>query len=78
MIAELKEHLLDVPSVEVKATVKFLEACNSLFERGILSKRCWIKDFPNPITNSIEEGFKYFLNWYDSLLEQGTYLYHHG
>lgn len=51
--------------------MKFLEACNLVFERGILSKGGWIKNYPNPITNSIKEGFKFFVDWYDKLLEQG-------
>ena len=61
MIAELKGYAFQNPppldSVNVKATVHYLEACNQLFERGILSCNGWIKTYPNPITDSIMKGY---------------------
>ena len=39
---------------------EILEACNSIFERRILSKGGWINSYPNPITDSIQQGFKFF------------------
>ena len=75
VLAELQGYVNTVPPPEdvltVNAAVKFLQACNALFERGLLSKHGWINSTPNPITNSITKGYTFFSNWYDQLLTTG-------
>ena len=59
MLAELQGYASISPPppdvCNVKAVIKFLSACNALFERGLLSKNGWISDTPNPITDSIKK-----------------------
>ena len=58
----------DAPSV--KCTLKYLTACNQLFEQGLLSHgRVSLKD--TKILDSIKKGYSFFSNWLQSLLEEG-------
>ena len=58
VISQLEEyaHTIPVPhdSESILQTVAFLKACNSLFERGILGKRVFIKSMESPIIASID------------------------
>ncbi|XP_014669634.1 PREDICTED: uncharacterized protein LOC106810714 [Priapulus caudatus] len=73
VLAELKtyaqpEHTVQQPidAINVLATVKYLTACNLLFERGLLShakvtsQRCEVLD-------NIVTGYAYFENWHRTL-----------
>ena len=61
-------HSDPVPSdaASVQSTLKYLEACNLLFERGFLShsKVC---DLQSNVLQSIDKGYRYFVKWHDSL-----------
>ena len=54
---------------EVAMVVKYLEACNRLFKRGILG-HVRISTYPNKILDNME-GYAFFSKWLDSLLENG-------
>lgn len=57
----------------VGLTVEYLEACNQLFERGILSHtRIWSGD--SVILQNMEKGFKFFTSWLDGLLQDGMFI----
>ena len=58
----------DVESV--KATLRYLEACHKLFEKGLLSheKVC---DVDSKAVKSIKEGYSFFVNWHGNLSRHG-------
>lgn len=60
-------------SESVKATLRYLEACNKIFEGGFLShdKVC---DLNCKVIRSIKEGFSFFVAWHASLSKDGKYL----
>ena len=58
----------DVPSV--RYTLKFLESCNKMFERGFLS-HSMISDISSDTLKSIDEGFKFITNWINSIIKDG-------
>lgn len=74
VIAELKEYATSSPSPsdskEVLCVVRYLEACNKLFERGLLGNVS-IYTFPNPILNNMERGYRFFTEWLELLLKKG-------
>ena len=49
----------------------YLTACNSLFERGILGKKVFVKSNASPIISNIESGYSYFSKWLDEHLDKG-------
>ena len=51
-----------------------MEACNKIFERGLLShdKLC---DMNSKVIGSIKEGFSYLVKWHASLSKNGKYFY---
>ena len=54
----------------VKCTLKYLSACNLLFERGILSHgKVTIKD--KTILENMSTGYTFFSDWLKSLLDEG-------
>ena len=54
----------------VKCTLKYLSACNLLFERGILSHgKVTIKD--KTILENMSTGYAFFSDWLKSLLDEG-------
>ena len=53
-------------SESVQQTRDYLEACNLLFEQGMLSHK-QIKDMQSEVISNIRNGFKFFTNWYDAL-----------
>ena len=76
MIAELKEHMTTIPpppyAANVALTVQYLEACNKMFERGILGHvRIWSGD--STILHNMEEGYKFFRTWINGLLQKGKH-----
>lgn len=52
----------------VLKVVEYLEACNKLFERGLLG-HVRIPTFPNAILSNMEDGYAFFTSWLDSLLK---------
>lgn len=77
MISELKEYVNSIPTpphaANVGLTIKYLEACNQLFERGILAHvRIWSGD--SQILANMEKGYNFFCSWLDGLLVKGTKL----
>ncbi len=53
------------------ATAEYLEACNLLFEQGILSHST-INVVKDGVLQNMEKGYKYFKEWYQELRESGT------
>ena len=45
-------------------TVLFLEACNKMFEHGLLS-HTHVKNLDNPILKNLNDGFHFFMGWCD-------------
>ena len=75
VIAELKEYMNSTPTphdaTSIGLTIKYLEACNQMFERGILAHvRIWSGD--SQILANMEKGYDFFCSWVDSLLARGN------
>ena len=60
-------------SASAKLTLKFLEACNKIFERGLLSHDKVTSPDSRVVTN-ITEGFKFFSTWLDGIYAEGLML----
>ena len=60
--------LADAPQVEL--TLKYLEACSKIFEKGLLSHDR-VTDTNCAILKSIREGYDFFIKWHHSLTEAG-------
>ena len=60
-IAEMDEELQDSRI----ATAQYLEACNLLFEQGILSHSIVVLE-------NMKKGYEYFKEWYQELKEAST------
>ena len=58
----------DAPQIQL--TLKYLEACNKIFENGLLSHDR-VTDTNCDILRSIREGYDFFCNWHRSLVETG-------
>ncbi|XP_065894808.1 uncharacterized protein [Dysidea avara] len=50
-------------------TLEYLEACSRLFEKGFLSHDC-VRDMNSDVIKNINEGFSYFTDWLDAILQQ--------
>ena len=62
-IQELADNRLD-ECEEHLAVLKYLQACNLIFEKGILSEKCiYSSPSSSPILENIKEGFMYFEEW---------------
>ncbi|XP_065911308.1 uncharacterized protein [Dysidea avara] len=57
-------------SVSVELCLKYLEACNKLFENGYLSHKK-IVSLQSPVLKSIEDGYSYFTTWHKNLSTKG-------
>ena len=72
VIAELKEYI-HTASPLVKSsldlTVQYLQACNKMFENGILSHTP-IKSTDSTVLHNIDEGFHFFMGWCDDAILQ--------
>ena len=75
MLSELEEYAHKTPepqdSESILQTVAFLKACNSLFERGILGKKVFIKSMDSLIIASMDRRFRFFEEWLDEHLAEG-------
>lgn len=58
-----KKHHLEVAN--------YLEACNKLFETGILSHEM-VDSLSSPVLLNMKEGFGYFQDWHQQLSESDT------
>jgi len=64
--------LVKIPHpVTLKVSLCYLEACNKIFEKGLLSheKVC---DPSSKVINSIKQGFAFFTEWHAGLSKDGT------
>ena len=52
--------------------LKYLEACNLLFEQGFLS-HSRIRSLDSQVLKNIDQGFSYFAEWLNSILAKGMY-----
>ncbi len=52
-------------------TLAYLEACSKLFKNGFLSHNR-VTDTKSKVLESINEGFKFFMPWFDQILLKGT------
>ena len=55
-------------------TAEYLEACNKLFERGILSHDI-IRSSGSPVLESMRQGFDYFERWHQNLSQSDAGIY---
>ena len=55
---------------EVRITLGYLEACNKLFERGLLSHEK-VDDMNCEVIQLINKGFQFFTDWMNKILEEG-------
>ena len=76
VLTELEEYVTQTPapvdSVSVQHVVLYLKACNQMFERGILEKKGFIKSINSPVLASIKNGFRFFSEWADKVIEEGN------
>jgi len=79
VLSELREYATTQPppadASSVLESALYLEACNAIFERGILGKGAFIKTMDNPILKSMDSGYEYFTKWLDRKLEAGQRLH---
>ena len=68
-MSEIFRYITECPE-ENDARLKYLEACNKLFERGFLSHDR-ITDMKSDVLKSIDEGFQFFVNWSNEILLNG-------
>ena len=47
----------------VMITYKYLDACNKLFEGGLLNSKAQIRDMASPIIQNIRDGFQFYRDW---------------
>ena len=75
MLTELFHYTNQVPApadaLSVQCTKKYLEACNKIFERGLLSHEKILSE-DSEVLKNIDEGYAFFLNWVESLQKKGN------
>ena len=54
----------------VLCTKKFLEACNLIFERGLLDKG-GVNSTEHEILQNIDRGYNFFCTWLDTIITKG-------
>ena len=77
MLAELAEYIESLPPdvPETRIVIQFLNSMNCLFENGLLCHEP-IVNGDSPVLDRMGKGFLFLCKWLDSLLEQGTFLFH--
>ena len=76
MIAAVKD-FANEPNEDASAcgkTANYLEACNLLFEQGLLSRRR-IHNENSPVLRNMRKGIEFFENWCAGLRKQVTNKY---
>ena len=51
--------------------LSYLEACNSIFEKGFLSHQV-IKSMESDVLKSIDEGYKFFTDWLSQIIQNSN------
>ena len=62
MISTIQELAKEPNQGSAKPVAKFLEACNLIFEKGLLSK-CRISSMNSLVIQNIEKGMSFFEKW---------------
>ena len=75
MIAAIQELSKEPNQESAKPAASFLEACNLLFERGLLSNRR-INSLCSPAIENIKKGMAFFEKWCHSHEETGNFTRH--
>lgn len=57
-------------ATSVKKTADYLEACNQIFERGILSRQR-VKGMNSPVIENMKDGFQFFADLFQKHKERG-------
>lgn len=60
---------------QVQCTLKYLQACNKIFENGFLSHDR-VTSVNSNVLKSIKEGYEFFRSWYHSLSHAGKMCMH--
>ena len=75
MLSELYHYVDEHPRAEdakcTSLTLKYLEACNKLFEMGFLSHDK-VLNMNSSVLKSIDDGFRFFTNRMNQIFEKGT------
>lgn len=61
----------DLTGQSAKPVANFLEACNLIFENGLLSSRR-VRSMNSPIIQNIKKGMEFFEKWCFSHEQTGT------
>ena len=56
---------------ETECTLKYLEACNLLFEKGFLSHNK-VSSHERQVLLNVKAGYNFFSNWLDEVYRKGT------
>lgn len=79
VLSELYHYTHQIPtpsdSFSAMVTLSYLEACNKIFEQGLLSHGKVTSSGHQVILN-IQEGYKFFKNWLDEIYEMGMFCVH--
>ena len=70
VISEIKEYISTTNpnnKCSLELTVQYLQACNKMFENGILSHTA-IKNADSVVLQNIDEGFHFFMGWCDDAI----------
>ena len=74
VLTEIFSHISTIsPPVDcdsARYTLKYLESCSLIFEKGLLSHER-IKSTDSKVFENIQLRFKFFCDWFDSILERG-------
>ena len=75
VLSELHSYSHQTPaprdSFSAKLALSYLEACNKIFERGLLSHDKVTSSDCQVVLN-IQEGYKFFTEWLDEIYETGV------
>ena len=69
-IYDISEQCDQIVKQNKQATAKYLEACNLLFEQGILSHST-ITSNDSQVLKNMQRGLKYFMDWHEEMTENG-------
>ena len=58
-------------TASINLTADYLDVCNLIFERGILSRKM-IKEVNSSVLENIKDGFQLFVNWFEKHKEKGV------
>lgn len=74
VLTEIFSHTTSIPPPadvdSAQCTLRYLESCNKIFEKGLLSHER-IKSSDSKILENIQLGFKFYCDWLDKILESG-------